>query len=519
MRSSCMTGKTNSTALYPLLLFIIIAISFAVRYASFDRTTFAVGRDAYFHVIQARSLLEDGKTHAPDSSFTPYVFALTYQLVGEWESAQKILLCTLIALITLVSYFGAMQLFHHLDKERQHQWALLLAFLVSASPSLTHIAAQYLKQLLGMLAFMLFLWAMLWNLARDEQYRGKKEWLIVQILRRSLMLLAVMGAMFSHRLSGVLAFGGLAFALPWLWLLIGAIMGVGLLILGSVYMPGILSILDAERFHGLFRGMPSFHPAALSRVLVLNPGWSIELVLPYIMLLVIIMRFIIKKEVRLKRFQLYMLTLLLLAVFPFYDMTQLDFGFRVFIAVIPVLPFLYLSVLEEGAFIRKRDFSGMKLISGAGAGILFLVSCYFVFIPDNMLPYRKYKGVIYNAEQTLNRVKPEIVILHHGFSFFYTYVTYRHTLPFIPDWEVKNSDVYRIAYNIPFSAIEKYGKGLRPLPQKLSEEYTLFREDVWQSLLSNSRDDEMLQFRMQNPKNPYQKRPAYLARFQDHTKP
>ncbi len=508
-----MTGK-NKHLISAFILLLILLLSFFMRFISFSRTPYAVGRDVYFHIIQARSLLEEGKTHAPDSSLTPPLMVVSYLITGDWEIAPKFLSSVLCLLYSLFAYLAARQLFS--DKgNKKEEWALMLTAVLTVSPGLSYIAAQFLKQMLGMTSFMLFIWLMLWNINQDKKHRESKEPLLRQILRRGIMLGAVLLTLFSHRLSGVMALIGMAFALPWIWLALGAGIGVIALVAGTLLLPGILSVLDLERLSGVFQPLLSFHPAVLSHNLSVNAGWMVEMIWPYLTILLIIAGAVLKKIRWSDRFLWYMLVLLILAVFPFYKMNDLDFGFRVFIAIIPFVPILIFHILVNLVEdLKIPEIAGM--VATGFYSLLLIPFSYLTFLPEKMLPYAQYQPVIEKTEKIFARVHPEMVIVHHGFSFYYTFISRRHTLPFLVDWDVPADRIYRIAFNIPEEKMVKYLAHPAMPPIKLDQEYTLFREDDWNTLLQNSTNDAQMQFRMKNGKNPFQKRPGFLARFQKH---
>lgn len=498
-----------------VLLALLLLGAFLVRYLSFQRTSYAPGRDIYFHIIQARSLLEEGKTHAPDSSLTPSLMILAYSFTRDWETAPALLASLLCLIYTFLAWGATRQLFYSASPPLRDRLSLLLTAILAFSPVLTYVASEFIKQMMGMVSLTAFLWAMLWNYNEDQKYADTRESFPHQAGRRILMLVLALAAMFSHRLSGVLAFLGLLFALPPLWLMAGLGTGILVVVTGSLFLPGILSVMDATRLSGALQSVPVFHPALLARLLQPTPGLWLEMSLFYAAVICLIVYMVKVRPLRRDRFSWYLLGLGLLAVFPFYRMRSLDLGFRIFLGIVPLMGWIAGQILRHQTEERQQSLpvtiAALLLI---GLSIPF---SYLAFQPDKMLPYAQYRSIIPRAEQVFKELQPEMVIAHHGLCFYYTYLTYRHTLPYLIDWEVDPAGIYRLAYAVPREKVTKYLPNPAFQPLFLDVEYSIFREDDWQVMLQSSTNDREMQFRMKNGKNPYQKRPGYLSRFQKHT--
>lgn len=491
---------------------IVLIAAFAMQYHSFGKSSYAVGADGYYHIIQAKSFLETGKTHSPDYSFTPYSLAAVYKIVGNWEDAQKVMLSILRMLISLFAFIFVFRVSLHNGNKTYHSLfkGIIFSLLFAVSPTLTYIASQFMKQLYGIAIFFLYLIALEEVFYRLKAGDNKKLlWVATGISFVGATL-----SMFAHRLNGVFAFFGFPFMLNKKILLIGAATGGVLLLLGSLFVPGIIGVLEFERFKGMLSIVPVFQPVAIFRHLNFNFGWLLEMLVPYlvfVMGIIVAVRKIKTKDFNLANLRWYFLFLLMIGIFPFYKFTSLDMGFRLFIIVIPIaylLSFYLLNSLE-----KKRDKAFLIPMIFALTMLPFNLSLYN---PTNELPYKSYDTVISKVEakiQTLS-APPEILIVHHGFSFYYTYITDRHTLPFVPEWDYSPTNVYRLVYGISDAELQYFlPPNTQEMPSRLNKDYILFREDVWASFVEKCKDDSDMRVKVFSMKNPFSKRPKFMQKF------
>lgn len=511
-----MTSTKSEDRTRPFISALIIFIAIAAagyRLAIFEGSNYAVGKDAYFHVIQAKSLLETGRTHAPDSSLTPYILAFTYRLAGKWENAQKTMLAVFCGLWALAAglLIARNRRFGEGDVPGK-PWAALLWILPAAfSPSVTLITSQYAKQSLGLAVFAAALLFMSESVNAAELRRRNTF--------RVLAGISAVAAFFSHRLYGALALLGLVFVLPRKLVLICAAGGVVFLLLGTFFVPGLIGFFDLERFAGVFSVVPSFHPVSIFRLQKFNFALLVESLMPYVYAGLWTTAAILKKKEFFKhpRFpvHLFLLVCAAIGIFPFYRFETLDMGYRLFVGSIP-LAWL-------GICLIAADYSKIADKTVTIAGLTALTALYLVFganvyRPDTDPPYWQFDPVISATENYFKarNLSPEILIVHHGFSFYYTYVCGRHTLPFMPEWDYDAERTHRLAYGIDEAEWRRFlPESILPRPVLIDRDYTLVREDVWQSFVSNCSTSDYMRAKVFSAKNPFEVRPGYLSRFRN----
>lgn len=501
--STTLNFKTSKV--WPLFaLVLILFLSVGLRHSYFSRTEYAIGSDGYFHVIQAKSLYEEGKTHAPDSSLTPQLLLFTYKIVGDWEKSQKVFLSAVSVMMILAAYFF-FRLFFKDDSRENKEWLILIpTALFAFSPTQTYIIAQFAKQTLGLSAFLIFL-ILFFNLTRKE----KAEWWDYTALFVSAVL-----CLFTHRIYGVLAFASLPFLLNRKILLIGGAVGITMLILGTFFVPGIVSLVEIERFSGILNGYPSFYPLNIFRQTGFHLGWLIEMLLFFFAFgMITIERIRVLKEDKKaffqNRFENYFWFLMLLGAFPFFNMDSLDMGFRLFITAVS------LTSIPSAMILKRDSKAGDKkmIIGGLIIALAFLILRFNQTYRLEGLPnFGVYHMIADDTEEYFaeNDIEPEILVMHHGLSFYYTYLTSRHTFPFEPGEKYNKTNTYRLAFGISDFEWERY------LPEdglllKFGD-YDLIREDVWDEFVDNALSDGELSNKLSSYLNPSEERPEFLNR-------
>jgi hypothetical protein len=509
-----MTSIKSEDRTRPFVIALVILMAIAAagyRLAIFERTNYAVGKDAYFHIIQARSFLETGKTHAPDSSLTPYILAFTYRLAGNWETAQKVMLVFFCGLWTAAAGLFVVNILRRSgDPASGKPWtAILWALPAAFSPAVTLIASQFAKQSLGIAIFGLVL--LFLEGAINSEEPAKRN------LYRVLAGVAAVGAFFSHRLYGALALLGLVFVLPRKLAVVCIAAGLVMLVLGTFFLPGLIGFFDLERFVGVFSIVPSFHPVSMFRILKFDPALLVESFLPYAYAGLWIAAAVTNKKEFFKnpRFplHLFLMACVAIGIFPFYKFEMLDMGYRLFIGFVP-LAWLGICLLEA-------DYAKAAEKTPAIAGLTALIAVFLLFgakvyRPETDPPYWQYDPVITATERYFetNAVVPEILIVHHNMSFYYTYICGRHTLPFAPEWDYDRANTYRLAYGINEPEWRRFlPADVLPRPVTIDNDYALVREDVWQTFVSNCSDVEYMRLKVFSSRNPYEMRPEYLSRF------
>lgn len=138
--------KTAATILVPL----ISLWATCLRLWSYSQTTFATGWDSYFYLIQIKSLATEGQMHSSDLSLIYPLMYGVHALVGDYELAFKVCAAALATAFGIATY-------HLVSKTTNSTILALLAIAYSTfSPHLSYFAAQYPKNLLGLILFILF---------------------------------------------------------------------------------------------------------------------------------------------------------------------------------------------------------------------------------------------------------------------------------------------------------------------------------------------------------------------------
>lgn len=119
-------------------LFLLTLLAFAVRLQLFLTSDEPTGGDGYSYVVQVERLVAEGHLHWPDASWVTYFFGALH-LVLPSIVAVKVGACLLAALVVPAAWrFGQ-------TIAPSHAW--LLACWAAASPTLTHLAGDFEKNL------------------------------------------------------------------------------------------------------------------------------------------------------------------------------------------------------------------------------------------------------------------------------------------------------------------------------------------------------------------------------------
>lgn len=224
---------------------ILAVLSAVLRWHALCQTDFANGWDGYFYLVQLQSLDLEGRMHSPDSSLIYPWLRLFIWLAGDYTQGMKIGVAVLCGLWT----------FALARVERGGRTFPVLAAWSVFSPQLCYFAAQYPKNLLGMVLLVGFL-----NSLPKSGFRwqGSKNWWI------PMTWLLLNG--FGHRLTFVLAalILLLHLLLHWKnfqpkWLLI-PLAGLALWTVLISFFPGLASWSDLGRLSHSLTSQPQFAP-------------------------------------------------------------------------------------------------------------------------------------------------------------------------------------------------------------------------------------------------------------------
>lgn len=308
-------------------LFGLTLLAFAVRLQLFLSSDEPTGWDGYSYVVQVERLVTEGRLHWPDASWVTY-FLGALHFVMPSIVAVKVGACLLAALVVPAAWrFGQ-------TISPSHAW--LLACWAAASPTLTHLAGDFAKNL-GVVAPLLIVLA---SPSRPTGERGSRKLLLLGA--------AALIAALAHRLGAallvVVALGAAIGALLSKWSdrrVVLVAIGLALAFVAlSAALPNLLHPADLDRLQGQLTFRPGL-PPPLPYFALRETSWPqrIELLLAWPALVFGCWRFVRRKDQRVVVGAL--LVPLLVCVFPLWRTDSLDVGYRLMLmAPVFALPLL-----------------------------------------------------------------------------------------------------------------------------------------------------------------------------------
>ena len=464
-------------------LFLLTLLAFVVRLQLFFSSEEPTGWDGYSYVVQVERLLREGHLHWPDASWVLWYLGALHLVLPSAVVAVKVGACALAALVVPAAW----RLGQRLGLPHAGWW---LACWAAASPTLTHLAGDFAKNL-GVVAP--FLLVLSWR-------RGDS---------RLAFAGAVMMAAVAHRLgAALLGAAALGALLGALLSKVGdrRVLGVGLglalaFALLSASLPNLLHPADLDRLQAQLTFSPGW-PPPLPYFGLRETGWPerIELLLAWPALGVGGWQFFRVKERR--AWTGALLVPLLVCVFPLWRTDSLDVGYRLAL----MAPMFAVPLLVGRAPSLAPLPRGWML----GVGLLIVVLARSGFDPRVTPPYRAWRALI----ARLPRPLPTLLIAPQGFNFLYDHETGHESLAWSPEPGVDRTATFRLAWNITDGEWVEWTAGLEPQPTRLSSEVVYLREDVWERFLERARSegDDDLHARLADWKNPSKVRPRSLQR-------
>lgn len=490
------------------LLLLMSSLAFAVRLGRMLGSDHPLGTDGYYYVVQVQSLVSQGNLHVPDASWVHAWLAAVAGLVGAPVLGVKIG----AALLAAACVPAAWLLGRRLGSGVVGAW--ILAGWVAASPTLTHLAGDFPKNL-GIAAPWLLLVALI---ARGwGRPAGWRSWWRPLTLAALALLVAT-----AHRTgAALLVLAGIGAALGWLgerrggdrspssaagWGL-ALVAGCALLFtLGSALLPAWLHPADLARLEGRFQ--LGVHLPAPWGWLALRPtGFRqvVELSLPWIALAAAAPAWFARPGLRPWLGGLGLPALVLL--FPAWRVDELDLGYRLsLLAPLVALP-LALALLAP------------RLPRPVRLPPLLVVLCFALALgsgpgidPAAAPPYDRYREVLEAIPEPL----PELLIAHQGMSFYYDHLTGREAMAWAPEPELGRRSVFRVVHGVragEWLAFSPAEAGAPP-PLPLGHGYHYLREDLWEAFVARAEaeGDDDLAARLSSWRNPRQVRPAHMLR-------
>jgi len=475
--------------LLPLLLF---AVSFIFRYIALLQTDYGNGWDAYYYLIQIKALLTEGSMHSQDFSII-YPFILLFKIfISDFIIAYKVAASTISGLYVLSLYLISKEVTK--DKNNYLNYILVTAFALF-SPTITYMASQFPKNLLGlvMLNFFLLFWI------KD------KRWAII---------LFFLLTFFTHRLTAGIICIFVVFQLfykrRFIWL---GITLIAIFVL-SYFLPGLIHFYDIERFSNTFSVKPQFAPLSfiqLTGIEKISYFWIAEIIISILFFLTAIVTILFyRNHIRtfLKKFFLLIILICIVLLFPFFIFDFNGPAFRFFLTFLCIYPLFILIINDKIHNVIKISFTGILIIAS-----FFSFRSYS---PEKFdPPYNTYEQLIIKTTTLLKDKKPDIIIAHKGLAEFFTYSTGMDALAWQPESRFSLEKTWRISSGISMSDYKFYlNQELTDSIKKVGIDYFLLPETIWQEFVNYVEENDALQLTniVRSEKNPYKIRPAYLKK-------
>ena len=457
----------NRKVIFGFALLIIASLSFLLRFWAYQKTNFANGWDAYFYLIQIKSLFEEGSMHSSDLSLIYPLLYIQQLIWGNYEFSYKINAAFLAASFTMSLAYAIKCI------SKSKTIILLVATFTLLSAHLTYFAAQYPKNTLG-LCFFFMLIAQIPRLFRQKQ--TAKNWLIIIFF----LLLNVFG----HRMTFVLGLMFLSFFMmlkhiSFKQILILLLIGGGISVIG-LFLPGLFSLADFSRFDGMLSTKPQFSLLSFIQSFGLDRigiTWLIEII--GITIVALLPIYISIKQVKSmpSKFIIAWLLMSFVLIFPFYHWALDGIAFRFFLVFILLLPLIIGVAINQLSWHNKHISILIILFIGLSP---LSINGYKPKLHDP--PYGLYHTISSRIVEKLPTEDLELLIAHKSLAEYFTFTTGKDALPWIPEYPIDEKKLWRVAADLNPNVYRYY------LPDAslsaLSSNYYLVREDEWQQFLS-----------------------------------
>jgi hypothetical protein len=496
-----------------LLLVLLTTIAFGVRLGRLLGSQHPLGTDGYYYVVQVESLLSEGHQHVPDASWVHGWLAALSGLAGEPVLGVKLGAALLAAACVPAAWLAG----RALGGGRTAAW--ILAAWAAASPTLTHLAGDFPKNLGLAAPWLLLVGLVALGWARPRSWRAGWRPLVV-------LVLALMVATAHRTGAALLLLACLGWAAGWLgarlgrgpeqptgavrWGLVVVICCCLAFSLGSMLLPAWLHPADLARLEGRFALAPhlpapwgwlSLRPTGLRQV--------VELSVPWLALAAAAPAWFGRPcdRARLSALALPLFVLL----FPGWRVDELDLGYRLsLLAPLVAMPLLLLLLAP-------------RLPGGQGRPATLLLLICFALAPGSWPgidpatapPYGRYGEVI----EALPRPLPPLIIAHQGMSFYYDHITGQEAMAWAPEPELDRREVGRVVHGVRAGEWLAFAPPVvgEARPLALGHGYHYVREDLWERFVGAARaeGDPDLQARLDDWRNPLRVRPAHMLRGRD----
>jgi hypothetical protein len=466
---------------YRSVLFSIALMILITRLIMLFRSPEPNGLDGAFYAMEFRSIMERGYLENRDWSPIFSIGGFISLIFGNALWGVKITSAFLSAGLSL----GVFSFLHAMNRQNKTR-ALFGAVLVGISPSLAYMSVNYLNNS-GGLMFALFSCST--GLGLLHRFTWKK--LIAFVLLTILSLL-------SHRVSAVYLFVILGFsALTRVWSVNNRL--VRWFLPGGALLFFFLASLtlnpaDIQRFSGAFSFSPILPILSVPMRKILPHAVLWEMSLYFCLAYGLLFYGIFKNRRTLK---VYLFVPFFF--FPFWDLSTLNMGYRLWLSSIPAgIIFLCSAPFFPG---ERKGYGKLLLCLP-----VFLLTIP-VYQPPKDPPYQKYREVV----QSLELDEDSLLIAHLGLNHIYTYEKgFKDALNYLPDFPVPEEKLWRLAYYAPQLTLSRlFPENMaRGEIQFLPYDYTLIREDLWQKYLHW--EDEEIITSLTNWYNPDKTRPDFI---------
>lgn len=502
----------NGKARHPTLFFFSLAglaiASALLRFWAFSQTPYANGWDSYFYLVQLKSLEETGRMHSPEASLIYPYLRLFYWLTGDYVSGMK------LGTAILAGVFTASVFWFSQNSTRKLPFAfcsLLLAGWSLFSPHLTYFAAQYPKNLLGVVLLVMFIGSLAKIRVRDLSQKPR-GWIFPFFL----LILNYFG----HRLTFSLAVAYLVFWLVFQYRssfflklfslknLLCACVALGFFYAAGQIFPGLFHLADFGRLEGVLDWRPQFAPYSFASEFGLeriSGWWLFEVCAVAGFWLLAAGLWLWRKKFFKTSTPLLVLCSLLL--FPFLEWSFTGVAWRFFLVFILLTPLLVIDFQIDN---QRR--SGLVFAAILSFCSLFSWKSYH---PKQHDPdYAAFAQVTERARQILAGKYPELIIAPNVLSEFFTFTTGVDAMPWLPEYSVDSNRLWRIATGVHPRTLEYYAGANQEEVRSLGYQYFLMPEHVWQSIVRKAEleKDEDFLTDIRRGRNPLKVRPGWLLR-------
>lgn len=476
--------EPKKRAVYAVAALALATASAALRYLAFQQSAFATGWDSYFYLVQLKSIVTTGRMHSPEASLIYPYFLGWYCLSGDYITAFQLGNACLCGVFTLLACTLA----------GDPRTGLCLGGWTVFSPHLVYFAAQYPKNLLGLVLFVAFVWSV------EKAPKGR-----AMLMGAALLLLNYFG----HRLTFgfcvlYLLFRQIALRVVWRkrWTA-PVLFTVCLLTVAARRLPGLAHFADLQRLGNTFSATPqcafwsfisSFGSGRIS------PWWLFETICAGLCLLLSLPR------MRSNAGEAAWWACCVLMLFPFLEWDYQGLAWRLFLVFVPVAPLL----LRSMEYRRSMAWTAALMLGAS----LWSWKSYSPALHDPQ--YYRYAKIASQVQRTFeHRQAPELIIAHNALAEYITFQTGIDAMPWLPEYPIDSMKLWRIAAgprreNLCYHA----GGAADSLVIDAGGDYHLLPEYLWRAACTHAarEGDEYFAATTQGWRNPERQRPDWLLK-------